>query len=171
MEKKKQDIITFWKPNNKNGYLGNWYNSSFILDEIEYTNVEMAIMAGKTLLFANGEHKDFNLKILDYILNEKDPNKCKKLGSQVKGFNDETWEIEGYKIAKNACLAKFQQNEELKTLLLNTGDSILAEASPYDKKWGIGLKSNNQDIYNVKNWQGRNLLGQILMEVREELRN
>lgn len=171
MSNNQKTIIPFWNPSNKNGYLGNWYNSPFVMDGIEYLHVEMALMAGKALLFSTGKHQDFNLKILDQILSEKDPNKCKKLGSQVKDFDDETWEKEGYMIAKNSCLAKFQQNEDLKTLLLNTGDSILAEASPYDKKWGIGLKPNNRDVYDIKKWQGRNLLGKILMEVREELRN
>jgi len=59
-------------------------------------------------------------------------------------------------------IEKFSQNSELKNLLLQTGDSLLVEASPYDKVWGIGL--NEQDA-KYKQWKGEKLLGYALMDV------
>ena len=47
-------------------------------------------------------------------------------------------------------------------------NAIIAEASPYDKIWGIGLRSNPG--LTKKDWKGQNLLGQILMDVRNDLR-
>ena len=35
--------------------------------------------------------------------------------------------------------AKFSQNEDLKQILLETGDRILVEGSPYDKIWGVKI--------------------------------
>jgi len=63
--------------------------------------------------------------------------------------------------------AKFSQNEKLKTFLLNTGTRVLVEASPYDKIWGIGLSADQENIENPLTWNGENLLGFALMEVRD----
>ena len=53
---------------------------------------------------------------------------------------------------------KYEQNKDLKKLLLSTGNKMLVEASPYDDYWGIG-----------KEFNGENKLGKILMKVREKL--
>ncbi|MDJ0633261.1 MAG: NADAR family protein [Xenococcaceae cyanobacterium MO_188.B29] len=66
-------------------------------------------------------------------------------------------------------LAKFSQKEALKEFLLNTKERILVEASPRDRIWGIGLGQNNPDAANPYQWQGLNLLGFALMEVRDIL--
>ena len=64
--------------------------------------------------------------------------------------------------------AKFSQNPELKTQLLATGEKVLVEASPYDKIWGIGF--NKSDALTSKAKWGQNLLGKVLMEVRNKLK-
>lgn len=66
--------------------------------------------------------------------------------------------------------AKFSQNPTLKEFLLSTGDSILAEASPYDSIWGIGLGWEDAEKGGVAQWRGENLLGCALMEVRDWLK-
>lgn len=43
------------------------------------------------------------------------------------------------------------------------------EASPFDRKWGIGMAASNPAASDRSKWRGKNLLGQILTEVREEL--
>ncbi len=58
-----------------------------------------------------------------------------------------------------ALLAKFSQNEELKDLLGMTGNRVLIEDSPHDSYWGNGGDGT-----------GHNMLGKLLMKVREELR-
>ena len=63
----------------------------------------------------------------------------------------------------------WRQNEDLKYKLLSTGDKLLAEASPYDKIWGIGLSGDEIVAWNTETWKGTNLLGKILMRVRDEL--
>lgn len=50
-----------------------------------------------------------------------------------------------------------------------TEGTTLVEASPFDRIWGIGLAATNPKANNRKTWRGRNLLGQILTQVREEL--
>jgi ribA/ribD-fused uncharacterized protein len=45
----------------------------------------------------------------------------------------------------------------------------LVEASPYDKVWGVGMPADDEHIENPLLWNGLNLLGFALMEVRDEL--
>ena len=44
---------------------------------------------------------------------------------------------------------KVEQNEDVKDLLLATGDKIIAEASPYDTIWGIGMSIYDPDITDM----------------------
>ena len=65
---------------------------------------------------------------------------------------------------------KFKSDENMRNKLLNTGNSHLYEASPYDKIWGIGYAK--EDAINVHHSRyGQNLLGKALMLVRNLLRN
>ncbi len=67
-------------------------------------------------------------------------------------------------------MAKFEQNEALKTFLLNTGDRILVEASPRDRIWGIGIGQNNPDAENPYRWKEVKLLGGHQREFTSRLR-
>ena len=63
---------------------------------------------------------------------------------------------------------KFSQNEELKEVLLGTGDRQIIETSPNDRLWGIGFNSEEAEG-NESNW-GENKLGKALERVRGMLR-
>ena len=56
---------------------------------------------------------------------------------------------------------------ELLELLKKTEGNILVEAAPYDNIWGIGItiKEGKSGI----SWNGLNLLGNILMKVRDNI--
>jgi ribA/ribD-fused uncharacterized protein len=62
-------------------------------------------------------------------------------------------------IMREAVEAKFRQHDELRTVLLATGDAKLVEHTDNDDFWGDGGDGS-----------GRNELGRILMAVREALR-
>jgi ribA/ribD-fused uncharacterized protein len=62
---------------------------------------------------------------------------------------------------------KFASREELTTLLLNTGDAIIVEASPYDCIWGIGYGVNDPRCRDPHQWHGQNRLGFNLMLARQ----
>ena len=44
------------------------------------------------------------------------------------------------------------------------------EANFRDTRWGIGLSADNDRVLDESQWQGENLLGKVLMEVRKELK-
>lgn len=140
-----------------------WWESTFIVDGIEYKTAEHWMMAKKALLF-NDE------TIFKKIIEVKSPAEAKKLGREVQNYYDEIWLKNRYQIVKEGNFHKFSQHHDLKEFLLNTKERILVEASPVDAIWGIGMASDHQDVNNPKKWCGLNLLGFALMEVRDELR-
>lgn len=142
--------------------LSQWYACDFIVDDVIYHTSEQYMMAQKALLFDDHD-------IYEKIMQATRPNKYKSLGRMIRNFDQKLWDENKYDIVLKGNLAKFSQNEELKEYLLNTNDYILVEASPYDKIWGIGLKSQDERISNPHYWEGENLLGFILMDVRDKL--
>ena len=164
--KQTEKYIFFWGHTEKKegeltkSCLSQWYDCSFEIDGILYSTAEQYMMSQKALLFNDNET---NLK----IMGSKAPKEYKQLGRQVKNFSPKLWDEKKFDIVVKGNLAKFSQNENLKQFLLNTKDKILAEASPYDKIWGIGMAQDDKDIYNPDKWKGENLLGKALMKVRE----
>ena len=65
--------------------------------------------------------------------------------------------------------AKFRDTK----LLVGTGDSVLMEASPFDKFWGVGLSMYNHRIWTKNNWIGtaKNTMGLLLSDLRREIRH
>lgn len=160
-------IIYFWghTPNPKTikaSCLSQWYDCRFSVDGVLYHTTEQYMMASKALLFGDDEtyHK---------IMSADNPRDYKKLGREIRGFDQKTWDANKYDIVVKGNKSKFYQNQELKEYLLSTGDAILAEASPYDKIWGIGLDREHAEKGSPEQWQGENLLGCALMETRDWL--
>ena len=67
------------------------------------------------------------------ILAERDPKEQKRLGRRVCPWVEAKWLESREDIVYRGNMAKFGQKEELKRALLDTGDSVLVEASPLDK--------------------------------------
>ncbi len=156
-----QKAAFFWKDNEENGWFSNWYRRKFIIDDFEYIFVEQYMMARKAKLFHDA-------KRYTAILRSSSQRECKELGRLVTPFDSEAWSAVRYEVVKTANKAKFEQNPDLKIRLLETGDAILAEASPRDYIWGIGLDASTAAGINPAEWPGQNLLGRILMELRDE---
>ncbi len=72
-------------------------------------------------------------------------------------------------IVYEGLIGKFSQNENLKKRSLATGQNILAECAMQDKMWGIGLSMKDPGRLDIGQWQGQNLLGFALMQVRDFL--
>ena len=121
------------------------------------------MMASKARLFGDDT-------ALSAILATKDPREQKRLGRHVRLFDPELWRSECEHIVLHGNLAKFSQNEEMHLALIQTGDRRLAEASPHDALWGIGLSAHDPRASSPDSWCGQNLLGQALENAREMLR-
>ena len=73
-----------------------------------------------------------------------------------------------HRITRQPC--KFSENEDMHLALIQTGDRRLAEASPHDALWGIGLSAHDPRASSPDSRCGQTLLGQALENAREILR-
>ncbi len=155
-------IICFHNPDEENGYLSNWYPSRFIFAGIEFSSMEQCMMYQKALLFNDTE-------IAVKIIRTDDAYEVKQLGRLVSGYNDHIWSGVRQIAVYEGLAAKFTQNEELKQMLLSTGDAVLAECAVKDRVWGIGLSMTDPERFDMSKRKGQNLLGYALVKVREKL--
>ena len=73
---------------------------------------------------------------------------------------------------KEGLVQKFRSDEKMKEALLKTGDAVLVKCSAMDRYWSCGVFVNNLLVLcNPGKWPGRNMLGVLMMEVRDELKN
>lgn len=91
---------------------------------------------------------------------EKSPMIAARMGRDRSKKLRTDWESVKDAIMLEAVRAKFEQHEELRAFLLATGDAKLVEHTENDSYWGDGGDGS-----------GKNMLGQILMQVRSELRD
>ena len=164
----RDDFVFFWGHDDRGFNVGKsclsqWYLCLFNVDNIYYNCAEQFMMAEKARIFGDEE-------AWQQIMASYDPMTIKKLGRKVRNFNAHVWKKNCQKIVMRGNLAKFSQIPGLKEYLLGTGDKILVEASPKDTIWGIGLAEDAPEASNPRLWQGENLLGFTLMEVRDMLR-
>lgn len=89
----------------------------------------------------------------------KSPMIAARMGRSRKRPLRKDWESVKDSIMYEAVRTKFTQHADLREILLATEDAEIVEHTENDAYWGDGGDGT-----------GRNRLGQILMEVRDELR-
>jgi ribA/ribD-fused uncharacterized protein len=152
-------FVFFWKPP---APFGQWTDSPFSIEGVDYGCAEQLMMAEKARLFGDEATRQ-------QILDTPDPRLHRSLGRKVRGFSEKAWIANREDIVYRGNIAKFSQNPTLLAALLETGDRTLVEASPYDRVWGIGLNSTDPRAEDPTQWRGLNLLGKTLMRVRAAL--
>ncbi|MDI9340307.1 MAG: NADAR family protein [Sediminibacterium sp.] len=163
------DLLFFWghRPSKDGSIIktcfSQWWVSAFTEQGITYKTAEHYMMAGKARVF-NDE------AMLKAIVETESPASVKSLGRKVKNFDPAVWDKAKYEIVKQGNYLKFSQHPALKAFLLQTGNAVIVEASPFDRIWGIGMAESDERANRPKDWNGQNLLGFALMEVRDRLR-
>lgn len=161
-------FLFFWRPTPAaNGRimescLSQWWMCGFTVDSVYYSCAEQYMMAEKARLFGDEE-------TLSSIMAAKHPKQMKDYGRAVRNFDRDVWDSRCFEIVCRANMAKFGQNPALLAYLLGTKSRILAEASPMDRIWGIGMGRDHPDAGDPMKWRGRNLLGFALIRVRDQL--
>ena len=158
------NFIGFYHEYDEYGCFSNWYAAEFDYAGRHFFNSEQFMMYHKVLMFWRDD-------LAEQIMNLKSPAACKKIaGQRFPEFIPKLWDDTCYAIVKRGVRAKFIQNPDILKTLLGTGNALLAECSPRDTKWGIGVDIQDPAVNDISRWNGQNLLGRILMEVRTELR-
>lgn len=140
--------IYFYRINEAYGCFSNFAHYSFELDGKRWMTSEHYFQAQK---FCGTEHEEV-IRLLD------NPKKAAEMGRNRDLPLRADWDQVKDDIMRKAVLSKFTQNEEIKNILLSTGTEILVEKTTNDYYWGCG-----------KDGSGKNMLGNILMEVREKI--
>ena len=183
------------KPGNPGNVFSNWYPATFVMPERKYisndkltilkipannyVSTEQGMMEAKALLCK--AYETANMIMSPYLQElptstqdwenwHKYQSNIKKLGGPtgIPNYNEAAWSAIRYKVVKDLNRQKFLQNQELMDELINTENITLAEGAFYDKIWGIGLSKTHQDAQYPSRWRGQNLLGKLLMELRNE---
>ncbi|MFF2557337.1 NADAR family protein [Nocardia sp. NPDC058058] len=162
------EFLFFWGHTRTPGYeigkwvLSQWWQVEFTVDGQSYGSAEHFMMGEKARLFGDEA-------IRAKILASATPADAKRLGREVRGFDQDTWVAHRFDIVMRGSIAKFGQHEALRDFLIATGDKVLVEAAPRDTIWGIGLGAENPAAAHPSTWRGENLLGFALMDAREAL--
>lgn len=141
--------ILFYRINDKYGCFSNFSHHKFILEGNIWKTSEHYFQAQK---FHNSRYEEV-IRLLD------NPMEVAKMGRDRNLPLRKDWEEVKDSVMKRANLEKFKQNTEILEILFSTGNEKIVENTVNDYYWGCG-----------KNGTGKNKLGIILMEVREELR-
>ena len=145
--------------------LSNMYRCSFTNAEgLTFNSSEQYYQYYKALAFGD-------ISAADEIIASTDPYAAKRLAKRIEAFDAKKWrDGECNEVMKKAVDLKFSQNLTCRQYLLQTRP-IIAEASPYDGYFGIGLRLTDPRAVNHRLWPGRNRMGVILMNYRAEIRH
>lgn len=154
--------IYFWGT-----FLSNWIPSDLriIYKSKLFTNSEQLFMYLKAEYFNDWETAE---EIVDL---GQIPKTAKDLGRKVKGYDEKEWAKVRENMMYTAVMAKFASSLELQEKLLDTGNKILVEGTPMDPVWGVMVHWKDDRILDQRNWRGQNLLGKVLMRVRQDLKS
>ena len=135
-------------------FLSNFYQCPFEYKGLIYPNAEAAFQAQKC---STEEDK------IKYTL-QKNPVRAKQMGKKEPNLLAD-WDEKSPAIMREILYAKFSV-PKLAEMLKSTGDAYLEEGNHWhDNRWGKCTCERSKDK------EGQNLLGKILMEVREKLQN
>jgi len=157
------DAIFFHLPDEEHGWLSNWTLSDFELDGKVFSSVEQYIMYQKCDVFGDMESAQA-------VMATKDPQVMQTIGRNARGYIPLVWEGLRQVIAERAIYASFSQNDKRRQLLVDTEDAWLVECAHQDKIWTCGARINEPERFDASLWKGTNLLGFVLMKVREDLK-
>lgn len=164
----KVKLLPFWGHTEKvpgrvdKSCFSQWYSAPFSDGGNSFATAEHYMMFGKAQLFGD---RSTAAKILE----DPRPAVAKKLGRGVRDFDEARWAAARFDLIVAGNVLKFGQHPALRSFLINTGDTVLVEASPTDRVWGIGLAATDERASNPREWNGLNLLGFALMQARETL--
>ena len=141
--------IRFYRASGQYGFLSNLFKRSLKFEDRIFPASEYAYLFGK---FKDEEAREWAMKA-------PKPHLISILAHGLFSWDIvDNWSKKKIDRMYKVLQAKFL-DEELKEKLLETGDAVLIEESKTDAFWGIGKKGT-----------GKNMLGKLLMKIRNELK-
>jgi ribA/ribD-fused uncharacterized protein len=141
--------IEFYSTKDKFGEFSNFSPHPIELDGKTWPTSEHYFQAQK---FADAAHQEA-------IRKAKGAMVAARMGRDRSKKIKDDWEQIKIEVMTRAVRAKFNQHADLRAMLVGTGEATLVEHTRNDAYWGDGGDGT-----------GKNMLGQILMKIRDELR-
>lgn len=145
-------------------------NKYYFKNDTKLTNYYMCDVEIDGLHFSSSEAAYHSQKFIDkdikQLMTKLIPDESKHVSRELSRYIRKDWENVKYDIMKKVVMKKFEQNSDCLIDLLNTEDMELIEDTTgwHDNIWG------ECTCEECKNKEHKNLLGKILMEVRQQLR-
>lgn len=143
------ETINFYTTKGDHGCFSNFSRHGITLKGEYWPTTEHYFQAQK---FAGTRHET-------EVRKTTSPKVAAEMGRDRKRPLRPDWESVKDDIMREAVRAKFTQHKDLQKILLATGDAILVEHTVNDSYWGDGGDGS-----------GKNMLGKILVEIREEIK-
>lgn len=143
--------VYFYASTDEFAEFSNFAPHGFEADGVYWPTVEHYFQAQKFVGPELAEHRE-------RIRQARTPKDAKALGQSRRHALREDWEEVKEQVMLEGLRRKFAK-PALRDLLLSTDRRPLVEASPSDPYWGAGVDG-----------RGRNRLGRLLAQLREELR-
>ncbi len=143
------ETINFYRHWHRYGCFSNFAPYPIAIDAKVWPTVEHFFQAQK---FAGTEHEEA-------IRLAESPGWAARMGRDRRRPLRPDWESVKNDVMRKAVQAKFTQHADIRETLLDTGDAVLVEHTRNDRYWGDGGDGT-----------GKNMLGKILMQVRESIR-
>lgn len=137
--------IGFYNVNEEYGCFSNFSKHGFELDGKFWPTSEHYFQAQKFV----GSNFEEEVRLA------KTPMEAAKMGRDRNKPLRQDWEQVKDELMKKAVLLKFRTHEDIRNILISTGNEEIVEQTSDDYYWGCGT-----------NGTGKNMLGKILMEVR-----
>lgn len=141
-------IINFYSTREEYGCFSNFSAHQIFLKDKIWKTTEHYFQAQK---FPDTEHEE-------KIRLASTPKEAAEMGRDRKKPLRKDWETVKDDVMRDALRAKFTQHDDLRQILLDTGDAVLVEHTKNDFYWADGGDGS-----------GQNMLGKLLMELRTEL--
>ncbi len=149
-----QDEIRFYRASEKPyGAFSNLYRRAVEFEGETFATSEHAYQAGKAR----------KPEVRDWVLSAPSPALVAMAAHGLYYWDIAPgWSRTKFDRMRGVLRAKFTQHEDLKEILLSTGDARLVESATVDNEVNR--------LWGEVNGKGRNMLGQLLMELRASLR-
>ena len=145
-------------------------NKYFYKDDTRLTNYFVCDVVVDGIKYMSGEAAYHSQKFIDEdirkVMSKLTPDESKRCSRVLSRLVRKDWENVKYNLMKKVVKEKFRQNKDCLEELLGTKNLELIEDSTgrHDNIWGYCTCSE------CRNLEHQNLLGKILMEVRDELK-
>ena len=141
--------VDFYKEEGPLGYLANYSNHGFTVNNVFYKTAEHFYQANK---FDNEE-------IREKIINAETPKESSTIGRDRKNIRRKDFKDIKLSVMSEAIYNKFSQNKDIRSKLIETRNEPIREMTTKESFWGVG-----------PNLDGENQIGKILMNIRKRVK-